>query len=316
MKKFKVEKGERLLAFLRDHLPGAPSVKAIKRAIERKSCTINGRVETFSTHLLKKGDVVEIDLEDDVAVLKPVVLWEDDVLKAFDKPAGLVSEAKNFPGDPGHLGVHRLDKETSGVLLVAKNEEILNAMITLFREKKVEKEYITLVDGLIHEKTKTIVSRLSPKHFYQGQTIYGSSPKGMEAVTQWELVGLGEKSSLLLCKPITGRTHQLRVHLKESGHPIVGDYQYAKKFSCPYRAKRHLLHAYKISFPHPLTGERIEIVAPLPRDFQTALESVGMAHFLKLFRTEKEQNRRNPRSQHEDREKPRKFMHRRHKARD
>lgn len=272
------EKGQRLLAFLREKCPDAPSVKALKRSIEGKSCRINGKVETFSTHILKEGDSVEIEIDREApAHFKPLLLWEDDVLAAYDKPAGVVCEPKAFPGKL----IHRLDKETSGVVLVAKNEKTLEQMIELFRKKKVQKEYLALVDGLVRDKKKTITSKLAARHHFQGQTLYGSSPTGQEAITEWELLGVGTKSSLLLCKPITGRTHQLRVHLKESGHPIVGDYQYTKIFQCPCQAKRHLLHAYKIRFPHPVTQKEIVITAQLPADFIEALESVEMTSLLK-----------------------------------
>ena len=271
------EKGQRLLAFLCEKCPDAPSVKALKRSIEGKLCRINGKIETFSTHILKAGDTVEIEIDREAQVRpKPLLLWEDDVLAAYDKPAGVVCEPKTFPGKL----VHRLDKETSGVVLVAKNGKVLEQMIELFRGKKVRKEYLVIVDGLVRDKKKVISSKLAPIHHFQGQTMYGSSSSGQEAITEWELIGVGTKSSLLLCKPITGRTHQLRVHLKETGHPIVGDYQYAKVFQCPCEAKRHLLHAYKICFLHPMTHREVEVVAPLPLDFIEALETLGMAHLL------------------------------------
>ncbi|HEX2580005.1 MAG TPA: RluA family pseudouridine synthase [Rhabdochlamydiaceae bacterium] len=281
-KTFKVsprEKGQRLLAFLREKCPNAPSVKALKRSIEGKLCRINGKIETFSTHILKTGDTVEIEIDLEGPVrFKPLLLWEDDVLAAYDKPAGVVCEPKVFPGRL----IHRLDKETSGALLVAKNGKVLEQMIELFREKKVRKEYLAIVDGLVRDKTKTIISKLAQVHHFQGQTVYGSKSSGREAITEWELIGVGTKCSLLLCKPITGRTHQLRVHLKEAGHPIVGDYQYARVFQCPCKAKRHLLHAYKIRFPHPITQREVEVIAPVPLDFIEALEVVGMAHLLEL----------------------------------
>jgi RluA family pseudouridine synthase len=293
-RQFKVassEKGQRLLAFLREKCPDAPSVKALKRSIEGKLCRINGKIETFSTHILKIGDTVEIEIDRDAPIrFKPLLLWEDEVLAAYDKPAGAVCEPKAFPGKL----IHRLDKETSGVVLVAKNKKTLEQMIELFRKKKVQKEYVAVVDGLVRDKKKRITSRLAPRHHFQGQTLYGSSPTGQEAITEWELVGIGNKSSLLLCKPVTGRTHQLRVHLKEAGHPIIGDYQYTRTFQCPCDAKRHLLHAYKIRFPHPSTDQEIEVTAQLPIDFIEALASIGMAHLLQLFHTEKQQDCRNP----------------------
>ncbi len=273
--RFKVtaqEKGMTLLAFLRDNCPEAPSVKALKRAIEGKRCTINGRVETFSTHQLKTGDEICLELNEEKKSLKPVLLWEDDNLRVFDKPAGVVCDPKNFKG---HL-VHRLDKETSGVLLVAKTKPVLEAMIELFRQKEVHKTYLALVDGLVKEKKGTIVSRLAPKHRFQGQTVYGSGPHGELAETRWVKVKEGAKATLLECYPITGRTHQLRVHLKEAGHPILGDYHYAKQFKCGYTAHRHLLHASEISFPHPISKKQLIFKAPLPKDFSQALQDLRM----------------------------------------
>lgn len=273
--KFKVtaqEKGMTLLAFLRDNYPNAPSVKALKRAIEGKLCTINGRVETFSTHRLKPGDEVSLQLTEEKRDLTPILLWEDEFLKVFDKPAGVVCDPKNFKG---HL-IHRLDKETSGVLLVGKTKPVLESMIELFREKQVHKTYLALVDGIVKEKKGTIISRLSPKHRFQGQTLYGSGPSGELAETQWVKVKEGDRATLLECYPITGRTHQLRVHLKEAGHPILGDYHYAKQFKCSYRAHRHLLHAAKILFPHPISKKQVSFTASLPKDFSQALEDLHM----------------------------------------
>ena len=293
-RKFKVtsrEKGQRLLAFLREKCPDAPSVKALKRSVENKQCKINGRVETFSTRILKEGDAVEIEIATELeARPRLVMLWEDEHLIAYDKPPGIICDPKNFR----EKLVHRLDKETSGVVLAAKDDRTLQQMIDLFRKKQVEKEYLAIVDGIVTEKKKTISSKLASRHHFQGQTVYASSHQGQEAITEWEVVSTGTKASLLLCRPITGRTHQLRVHLKEAGYPILGDYQYAKVFHAPFASKRHLLHAYRIVFPHPVTHERKEIIAPLPSEFILALEALGMAHSLELFHTEKQQSRRNP----------------------
>jgi 23S rRNA-/tRNA-specific pseudouridylate synthase len=259
-----------LLAFLREECPDAPSVKSIKRSIEAKRCTVNGRLEIFSTHPLKIGDEVILDFSSSKEVAqKPFLLWEDEWLRAFDKPAGVVCSPQNFKG----FLVHRLDKETSGVVLVAKTNKFLELMIDLFRQKKVNKTYLALVNGVVKGKKGVITSRLEAKHRYQGQTIYGSGKKGRVAETHWKVLSLGPKATLLECHPITGRTHQIRVHLKEMGHPILGDMQYGRdvKVAC-----RHLLHAYKISFPHPITGEQISLKAPLPADFLEASQKMGI----------------------------------------
>jgi 23S rRNA-/tRNA-specific pseudouridylate synthase len=277
------EHGIKLLPFLRKRWTGAhvPSVKALKRAIDGKRCRVNGRIETFSTYQLRKRDRVEIEVVE-AQELKLKILFEDEFLIVCDKPAGLVCEPKNFPAKL----VHRLDKETSGVLILAKKEPVRHQMIALFTKHRVKKEYVALVDGTVLKKEGKIATRLAKKHAYEGQTIYASALKGEEAITEWRCLGNGQKSAFLLCQPITGRTHQLRVHLKEIGHPILGDTQYAKKFVCPVQPHRHLLHAYRISFPHPLTGETVTVEAPLPEDFLEALEAVGMAHLVELLRRE------------------------------
>ncbi len=136
-----------LLSFLREKCPDAPSVKALKRWIEGKQCTINGRVETFSTHRLMTHDQIVLTLPQDEqkVVLKPLLLWEDETLAAYDKPAGLVCHPSHF----GDRLVHRLDKETSGVILTAKSNPILEKMIHLFQQKKVKKTYLAIVSGII-----------------------------------------------------------------------------------------------------------------------------------------------------------------------
>ncbi len=267
------EKGMKLLYFLREHCEGATSVKALKRAIDGKKCRINGRIETFSTHPLNVGDLVEIDLAAQAKKTNLNILFEDEELCICDKPAGIACSPENFPA----LLVHRLDKETSGVLILAKTEEMRQKMIALFAEKALYKAYLALVDGPIEKEEGTITTRLAKKHSYQGQTIYGSAAKGQLAITNWTLLEAGKKASLLLCEPVTGRTHQLRVHLKEMGHPILGDTQYAKRFTCPYEPPRVLLHAYRVRFTHPTSGEEIEVAASLPEDFLMALEELDLS---------------------------------------
>ncbi|HNA62140.1 MAG TPA: pseudouridine synthase, partial [Rhabdochlamydiaceae bacterium] len=151
------EKGRRLLAFLRENCPDSPSVKALKRSVESKRCKINGKVETFSTYILKEGDVIDIEWGDTVTKFRPILLWEDEDLAAFDKPPGIVSDPKNFRGKL----IHRLDKETSGVILVAKNSPMFEQMVKLFKKKEIEKEYLAIVDGVVKEKAKTISSKLA-----------------------------------------------------------------------------------------------------------------------------------------------------------
>jgi 23S rRNA pseudouridine955/2504/2580 synthase/23S rRNA pseudouridine1911/1915/1917 synthase len=276
------EQGMRLLQFLRDHLSSYSSVKGLKRAIEKRGCKINGRIETFSTAILKKGDVVELSLKEEKQLpFGLLVLYEDEDLLICNKPAGLVSDNKAFndrmPAYKGSLLLaHRLDKETSGAIILAKSEQMKKALTQLFAKREVEKTYLAIVDGVVLKQSGDIDTFLAPKQSYEGQTIYGSAGKGDRAITHWECLKRGLNSSLILCKPVTGRTHQLRVHLKEIGHPILGDSQYSRSFSCPFHAQRHLLHAHTVAFIHPLNQEKITATAPIPDDFIEAQEALEL----------------------------------------
>jgi RluA family pseudouridine synthase len=266
------DRGLKLLPFLRKHCAHLSSVKGLKRAIDTKHVVVNGRIETFSTHPLKVGDTVEIKLAE--APSKPItILYEDDALLICNKPAGAVSDNSLFPRC--HL-VHRLDKETSGALIFAKTAQVKEQMIELFRAFKIEKRYLAVVDGKVSKESGTIESNLAKKHSYVGQTIYGSAPTGQRAITLWKCLSRSADASLVECFPKTGRTHQLRVHLKELGHPILGDTQYSRIFHCPYKPTRILLHASHLSFPHPKTGAQLDVAAPLPDDFEVALVALKL----------------------------------------
>ncbi|NGX38506.1 MAG: Ribosomal large subunit pseudouridine synthase C [Chlamydiae bacterium] len=261
------DSGQTLLSFLRSALSAYPSVKAIKRAIDAKQCKINGRVEFFSTHRLRTGDLVEIVLEVAKPNLSAPVLFEDSELILFDKPAGKTSESFE-----GFFLVHRLDKETSGVILFAKTPEMRDLLISLFSKRKVDKEYLAICDGKMVQEKWVCDDFLGKKAAYQGGSLYGKVPKekGKRAVTHFELLRACETASYVLAKPITGRTHQVRVHLRDRGHPVLGDWQYGKQFKCPLHPKRHLLHARLLFFVHPTTGKKLEIRAPLSKDFLEA----------------------------------------------
>lgn len=168
--------------------------------------------------------------------------------------------------------MHRLDRDTTGVLLFAKTAEALEAMVSLFRKHHVQKTYYALVAGVPKDKKGVVDNFLGKKHLYQGQTIWGavSLDKGLRAVTEWEIEKSGKHAALLRCSPKTGRTHQLRVHLSEMGHPILGDFQYCRTFTSPYQPARCLLHAASLSFPHPITQTAMTLTSPIPEDFSEA----------------------------------------------
>lgn len=251
--------GLSLLAFLREVFKEAPSVKAIKRAIDAKGACIDGRVECFSTYKVRAGEKVEFKL---IATPQPeeaTILFEDETLKIINKPAGIISE------NP----LHRLDKETSGVLVFAKTPKAFQALYTQLKERKVEKHYLAIALGRVEQDTFKVDNFLGLKKRYSGGSLYGSvvPGKGKRAITHFKCLLKSKEATLLDCQPRTGRTHQIRVHLMESGHPVLGDAQYGRTFQCLLRAQRHLLHAYLLTLSHPETAERLTFKAPLPKDF-------------------------------------------------
>lgn len=233
---------------------------------------------------------------------EPQVLYEDEYLLAIDKPSGMVVnrgfgatdtvqdwlEANfqfsiNMRSDSNFQEmrngiVHRLDKETSGVLLIAKTQDAFCELQRQFKDREVEKVYIGLVHGIVEPQAGVVDASIgrNPKNRMK----FGVVESGREAVTEYKLVTCymlpvtRETFSLVEFYPKTGRTHQIRVHAKHLGHPIVSDYQYAGRKTtrkdrkwCP----RLFLHAAKLTFRHPKHGARDTIEAPLPQDLQQVL---------------------------------------------
>jgi len=259
------------------------STRELKSLLESNGCTLNGRMERFGSVGLVAGDKVTLESSSrekiDVTKKRPTILFEDSDFVVINKPAGISSEdsslKKSLEKSLGHLILmHRLDKGTSGALLFARNENTEKAFQLLFRQRKIEKHYLAIVDG-IPTKSKGIIDNFLGKiSGYQGQSIWGPVPKdkGLQAITEWKIEKRFSKSSLLNCKPLTGRTHQIRVHLSCIGHPILGDVQYGQYFVCDdYHPKRPLLHALSLSFCHPITGKKLVITAPEPDDFKEAV---------------------------------------------
>jgi 23S rRNA pseudouridine1911/1915/1917 synthase len=230
------------------------------------------------------------------------VLHEDADLLAVNKPAGrvvhpgpgvvhgtVVAAALGHTGGPlADLGeperpgvVHRLDRETSGVLVLAKTAEAGRALQAAFRERAVEKEYLAVVRGVPAAPRGTIDAPLGrhPRHRVRRAIVEG----GRAAVTHWERVESdpGQTCTLLRVRIETGRTHQIRVHLASRGHPVLGDPLYGGRHyrrldPVPVPAGRILLHAHRLVLAHPRTGERLALVAPIPDDLRLpGAEGIG-----------------------------------------
>lgn len=210
---------------------------------------------------------------------EPTILYEDAEVLAIDKPAGLMTHPdgrsqaetaadwfmKKYP-EGGYA--HRLDRETSGVLVFAKNQPALTFLKDAFEKREVKKTYLAFVYGVFKEKKGVIdfdIGR-SRKDFRLRSAQPKARGRMRDAVTNYEVVGSDGEHSLLNVEPQTGRTHQIRVHLKAIHHPIVGDPLYAPNHADSLGLGRLALHASKIDLPLP-AGGRKEIVAPLPSAF-------------------------------------------------
>ncbi len=280
------ESGMKLAAFLQSKLADM-SLRQLKRGIEANQCQINGRTERFASTLLGAGDRVSFSKKDAIKTeTAPAILYQDADFLIIDKPSGLSSDSPKLLDqikqsiNQSSLAelIHRLDRDTTGVLMFARRPEAREAMIQLFRRHQVVKTYLALVDGKPDKRKGVIDNYLEKKHTYQGQALWGGSKagSGLHALTEWEIEKSGEAASLLRCYPKTGRTHQIRVHMSEMGHPLLGDYQYGRSFRSGYRPQRCLLHAWKIAFRHPFkeSAVEVEVEAPLPPDFMQAIQSL------------------------------------------
>lgn len=281
------ESGLKLLSFLREKLGCKISARQLKQALNSGGCRINGRVERFASSLVGRGDSVVLEMPLELKSktlpldLSDNIIFIDEDIICINKPPGISSEDKTFLDriicNFGHaILLHRLDRETSGVLLFARNKKCAESILELFKERKIDKTYLALVDGVPHTRSGEVENYLGKLHSYEGQSLWGtvSREKGAYAYTGWKIKSAGREVALLECKPATGRTHQIRVHLSGLGLPILGDYQYGRRFHCLYRPQRLMLHAWKVEFVHPKSLKAVSMTAPIPEDFRKAVEEL------------------------------------------
>ncbi len=291
--------GQRIDNFLKKHLPGVPKSR-VYRLLRRGEVRINGS-RIRADYRLRQGDEVRIP----PARLRPAgsppsaaaaerlagrVLYEDDRLLVIDKPAGTavhggsgishgVIEQLRFarPELKDLALVHRLDRETSGCLVLAKRRSALRALHAAFREGRVEKNYLALVAGDWQAGERLVEAPLYVHHRAGGERHVVVSPQGKPAATRFRLSQrYGGTFSLLQCQPLTGRTHQVRVHAAHAGHPLVVDDRYGDPAAnaAAKRAglQRLFLHAQSIAFPDP-HGNELHFTAPLAPDLAAFLGS-------------------------------------------
>ncbi len=212
------------------------------------------------------------------------IAYEDEHLLVVDKGPGLVVHPARghredtlaqllagsaSGGDPERAGiVHRLDRDTSGLLVVSRSQETHRLLQAALAQRLIEREYLTLVQGRPPARTGTIEAPIGrDQRVRTRMAVGGANPR--EARTHFELDRALADTSLLRLRLETGRTHQIRVHLQAIGHPVVGDPEYGT--AGLLGLERQFLHATRLAFDHPITGERIEINSPLPADLQAAL---------------------------------------------
>jgi 23S rRNA pseudouridine1911/1915/1917 synthase len=258
--------------------------------------TVNGAVPR-ARDIVRAGDrivlieppVQVIDLVPETIALS--VLFEDNDLIVINKPAGisvhpgagrkrgtlvnaLLSHCKNLSGIGGKERpgiVHRLDKETSGCLVVAKNDLAHLDLSRQFAARTVKKIYLALVAGKLRRSSGTVVAAIA-RHRVHRKKMTIAREGGREARTDFKVVRGGGDATLLECRLHSGRTHQIRVHLQHLGHPVLGDVVYGGRRAGKF--PRQMLHAWKLAFDHPRMKGRMHFEAPLPEDFKRAMREM------------------------------------------
>lgn len=248
------------------------SVKAIRRAIDQKAVMLNQKIVFKAGELVLPKSLIIVDLNRLKAEEKIEIIAEDEALCIIDKPAFVTSsneEIKRRLKKDLQL-CHRIDKETTGLLVLAKNPSALKKMEEYFANHVVKKRYLALVKSnkILKEKF-SVNSPIAVKKKDDHQVIMQIHESGKTAETHFKIAKENHPYYLLECFPKTGRTHQIRVHLSAIGAPILGDLVYGKTIA---KAGRFMLHAESIHFPHPITSEITTYSASIPSDFKTEIE--------------------------------------------
>ena len=292
------EVGQRLDRYLVTALTDL-SRSHIQQLIGEGAIQVNGHASKAG-YPLRAGDEIQVDLahlpgrasQVKARPLPLEIIYEDDDLLVINKAPGMVvhpapghsddtlvnallayypelqvSETDQRPGI-----VHRLDRDTSGLLIVAKNARAQAALVSQMQRHEIVKRYLALVEGVIALDQGSIDAPIGrdPRHRQQMAIVATGS---REARTHFRVLERFARHTLLLIQLETGRTHQIRVHLKAIGHPVVGDLTYGSGSAIRgSQLRRQFLHAYQLQFAHPLTGVQIQLEAPLPTDLQNVLE--------------------------------------------
>ena len=282
--------GWRLDRYLATALPQF-SRSRLQALIRAGEVELRGR-KVRAREIIRGGDLVRLEIPpaDEIEAraeeIPLEILFEDDDLLVLNKPAGLVvhpgagnqthtlvnallHHCPNLSGVGGKQRpgiVHRLDKDTTGCLVVAKNDLAHQVLARQFAEREVTKIYLAIVSGTPRRPRGTIEAAIG-RHPIQRKKMQVDSRRGRTAKTEYRVLQSLGQISLVECVLHSGRTHQIRVHLHHLGHPVIGDAIYGRKGTAP----RQMLHAWRLGFHHPRTHEPMLFEAPIPEDFQTTL---------------------------------------------
>ncbi len=246
-----------------------------KDILDQRLAFVNGRRIWMTKHTLAKGDVVEVIVPGGSAKRKtpptPIILFQDNDYLVINKapgrlsngPDSLEADLRAMLNQPNLQAVHRLDRDTSGCILIARSKDAFDKAVELFKAQKISKVYHALAAGQIKERERQIEYAL----------------EGEAAVTHLHCVASNPGASHLKVKIETGRTHQIRKHLAYIGHPVLGDRTYASRGAIPEEFRtieRQMLHAASLTFTSPISSQKIRTEAPLPRDFISWLKRLGL----------------------------------------
>ncbi len=309
MQQWTVSDSQRLDAFLAADA-GVPSRSKAQKMIEAGLVRVNGKKAKKSSHPLILGDTVSItgelerpDSSIQAKDLKLKVLYEDDACMVIDKPAGIavhpgagmddgevtllsglahLFRKRSLPFSEACVLVHRLDKETTGCLLIAKNEDVHRTLQKQFESRTVEKTYLALVAGSPEHESATVDSPIGRSAHDRTKMSVRGVGRMREAQTTYRVLAestdAARKAALVECDLHTGRTHQIRVHLHAIGHPVLGDPAYGTPASDKLSSEVDglCLHAWKLAFESPEDGQRHEVQATLPVTFKKAMKKSGI----------------------------------------
>ena len=299
MKQYKVnieEVGKRIDAYV-SNIENEISRTAAQRLIEEGSITVNGG-KVKASYKVQENDLIEIaenkpkEIELKAENIPVEIIYEDEDIIVVNKPKGLVVHPAvgnpdgtlvnaimaickdSLSGIGGEIRpgiVHRLDKDTSGILIIAKNDVAHINLSNQIKNHEVEKTYIALVRGIVKENEATINMPIGRST--KDRKKMAVNKNGKNAITHFKVLKRYDKYTLVEVKIETGRTHQIRVHLSHIGYPVVGDYTYSNGKN-DFNVEGQMLHSKKIKFRHPKSNELMELEANLPEYFQDILEKM------------------------------------------